>query len=110
MGSSDKQIGPSLEAAQAWLHRGVWLACVGVYLVVFVGGELMGVSDLVAMLRAAGLALATAVLGRLALSLVSRAPQPPTDQPSAGQDGTLGSLLDVVSSPNVAGPQEPETL
>lgn len=95
-----------IDEAQAWLHRGVWLACVGVYLVVFVGSLLVGVPDLLAMLRAIGLTLATAVLGKLALSLVSRASQPP----SAGQDRTLGSLVDVVSSPNVAGPQEPETL
>ena len=93
-----------------WLRRLVWLACVGVYLVVFVGGVLAGASDLLAMLRAAALTLATAVLGRLALSLVSRASQPRPEPPSAGQDRTLGSLLDVVSSPNVAGPQEPETL
>ena len=98
------------DEALAWLHRAVWLACVGVYLVVFVGGLVIGVSDLLAMLRAAGLALATAVLGKLALSIVSRASQPVNEQPSAGQDRTLGSLLDVVSSPNVAGPQEPETL
>jgi hypothetical protein len=98
------------DEALAALHRGVWLACVGVYLVVFVGGLLVGVSDLLAMLRAAGLTLATALLGKLALSIVSRASQPTKEQPSAGQDRTLGSLLDVVSSPNVAGPQEPETL
>jgi hypothetical protein len=98
------------DEAVAALRRGVWLACVGVYLVVFVGGLLVGVSDLVAMLRAAGLTLAIAVLGKLALSIVSRAPQPTREQPSAAQDGTLGSLLDVVSSPNVGGPQEPETL
>jgi hypothetical protein len=98
------------EEVLAALHRGVWLACVGVYLVVFVGGLLVGVSDLQAMLRAAGLTLGTAVLGKLALSIVSRASQPVTQQPSAGQDRTLGSLVDVVSSPNVAGPQEPETL
>jgi hypothetical protein len=83
---------------------------VAVYLVVFVSGVLMGVSDLLAMLRAAGLTLATAVLGKLALSLLGRASRPTPEPPSAGQDRTLGSLLDVVSSPNVAGPQEPETL
>jgi hypothetical protein len=98
------------DEALAWLHRGVWLVCVGVYLVVFVGGLLVGVSDLLAMLRAAGLTLATAVLGKLALSIVSQASQPVKEQPSAGQGRTLGSRLDVVSSPNVAGPQEPETL
>jgi hypothetical protein len=94
----------------AALHRGVWLACAGVYLAVFVGSLLVGVSDLQAMLRAAGLTLATAVLGKLALSIVSRASQPVKEPLSAGQDRTLGSLIDVVSSPNVAGPQEPETL
>jgi hypothetical protein len=98
------------DATQAWLQRGVWLACVSVYLVVFVGGVLAGVSDLVAMLRAVGLTLATAVLGKLAVGLVCRASQQAKQPPSASQDRTLGSLLDVVSSPNVAGPQEPETL
>jgi hypothetical protein len=98
------------DEAQAWLHRGVWLACVGVYLVVFVGSLLVGVPDLLAMLRAVGLTLATAVLGKVALSLVSRASQPASEQPSAGQDRTLGSRVDMVSSPNVAGPQEPEKL
>jgi hypothetical protein len=98
------------DEAQAWLHRGVWLACVGVYLVVFLGGLLVGVPDLLALLRAVGLTLATAVLGKLTLNLVSRASQPAPEPLSAGQDRTLGSLLDVVSSPNVAGPQEPETL
>jgi hypothetical protein len=93
------------------LRRLVWLACVGVYLVVFVGGVLAGTSDLVAMLRAAGLSVATAVLGRLALGVVSRASQPAPEPPSAGEDRTLGSLLDLVSSPNVAGPHaEPEKL
>jgi hypothetical protein len=98
------------DEAQAGLYRGVWLACVGVYLVVFVGGVLIGVPDLVAMLRALGLTLATAVLGKLALTLVGRASDPAAEPPLAGQDRTLGSLVDVVSSPNVAGPQEPETL
>jgi|SRR5919202_3030549 hypothetical protein len=108
---SSTNVSPPLPGdALAGLHRLVWLACVGVYLVVFVGGVLAGVSDLMAMLRAAGLTLVTAVLGRLALEVVSRASQPARQQPSAGQDRTLGSLLDVVSSPNVAGPQEPETL
>ena len=98
------------DETQAWLHRGVWLACVGVYLVVFVGGMLAGVSDLVAMLRAVGLTLVTAVLGKLAVGLLGRASQPAQEPPSASQDRTLGSLLDVVSSPNVAGPQGPETV
>ena len=97
--------------AQAWLHRLVWLLCCAVYLVVFVSGILAGGSDLLAMIRAAGLSLATAVLGRLALSLLSRAGQPNTEQPSAGQDRTLGSLVDLVSSPKVAEPQaEPDKL
>ena len=98
------------DETQARLQRGVWLACVGVYLAVFVGGVLAGVPDVTAMLRAAGLTLATAVLGKLAVGLLCRASQPASEPPSASQDGTLGSLLDVVSSPNVAGPQEPEML
>jgi hypothetical protein len=98
------------DATQAWLHRGVWLACVGVYLVVFVGGVLAGVPDLVALGRAVGLTLATAVLGKLAVGLICRASEPAKEPPSASQDRTLGSLLDVVSSPNVAGPQGPESV
>jgi hypothetical protein len=97
--------------AQNWLHRVVWLLCVCVYLAVFVSGLLGGTPDVLAMLRAAGLTLATAVLGRLALGLLARAPQPTQHPPLAIQDRTLGSRLDLVSSPNVAEPQaEPETL
>ena len=85
----------------AWLHRMVWLACVCVYLVVLVGGILAGTPDLLAMLRAAGLSVATAVLGKLAITLLGREPRP-SAAPLANQDRTLGSRLDVVSSPNVA--------
>jgi hypothetical protein len=97
--------------AQAWLHRLVWLLCIAVYLFVFVGGVVDGRSDVLAMLHAGGLSIATAVLGRLALGLLSRAGQPNAEQPSAGQDRTLGSLVDLVSSPKVVEPQgEPDTL
>ena len=90
--------------AQATLRRLVWLVCIAVYLVVFVSGVLGGASDLVAMARAAGLTLATAVLGRLALGLLSRAAQPSAGPPSADEDRTLGSLIDLVSSPNLREP------
>jgi hypothetical protein len=93
-----------------WLHRLVWLACVCVYLVVLVSGILGGTPDLLAMLRAAGLTLATAALGKLAIALLARAPQPAA-APLANEDRTLGSRLDLVSSPNVVAPQvEPEAL
>ena len=90
--------------AQATLRRLVWLACVGVYLVVFVSGVAGGASDLLAMGRAVGLTLATAVVGRLALALLSRASQP-SPGPLADEDRTLGSLVDLVSSPNLREPQ-----
>ena len=97
--------------AQAWVHRLVWLLSVSVYLVVFVSGVLSGGSDVLAMVRASGLTLATAVLGRLALGVLSRASQPAREPPLAAQDRTLGSLIDLSSSPNVAAPQaEPEAL
>ena len=97
--------------AQAWVHRLVWLLCVVVYLVVFVSGVLGGGSDVLAMLRAAGLSVVAAVLGRVALGLLSRARQPAPEPPLAAQDRTLGSLIDMSSSPNVAAPHaEPEAL
>ena len=97
--------------AQAWVHRLVWLLCVAVYLVVFVSGVLADGSDVLAMLRAAGLSVLTAILGRMALGLLSRARQPIPEPPLAAQDRTLGSLIDLSSSPNVAAPQaEPEAL
>ena|SRR5438309_6449815 len=99
--SNDELVSPE---TLSWLHRLVWLACVSVYLVVLVSGILGGAPDVLAMLRAAGLTLATAVLGKVAIALVARAPRRAA-APLANQDRTLGSRLDLVSSPNVAEPQ-----
>ena len=104
MGSSSP-VSLKIAETQATLRRLVWLVCIGVYLVVFVSGVLGGASDLVAMARAAGLTLATAVLGRLALGVLSRASQPAAGPPLADEDRTLGSLIDLVSSPNLREPQ-----
>jgi hypothetical protein len=88
------------EQGLAWVRRLVWAACVAVYLVVFIGSVQAGASDLVALGRAMGFTLGTAVLGRIAMGLLSRATQPLDQGPTASQDGTVGSRVDLVSSPN----------
>ena len=93
------------DAALAWAERGVWLACVAVYLTVFVGSLQAGVADLTALGRAIAFTLGTAVLGKVAVSLLSRASQPVETVPTADQDGTVGSLIDLTSSPNVSSPE-----
>jgi hypothetical protein len=95
------------DAALAWADRGIWLACVGVYVAVFVGSLLAGVADLTALGRAIALTLATALVGKFAVGLMSQATQPvqkavPMTEPTE----TLGSLVDLMSSPNVSAPQD----
>ena len=46
--------------------------------------------------------LGVALLGRMALGLLGQASLPVAEGPSAGQDGPVGSLVDLVSSTNVA--------
>jgi hypothetical protein len=94
------------EQALSWAHRGVWVACVATYLIVFVGGIQAGTADLVALGRAIAFTLATAVVGRLAVGLASRATQPAQTGPMADQDGRIGSLVDLLSSPNVNTPED----
>ena len=100
----DEQRVPALgPAGLAWCYRVVWAVCIGVYLTVFVSGLLGGASDLTTMVRAGGFTLASALIGRLALGIVSRATQPVRPAPlSATEDGTVGSLVDLLSSPNVS--------
>ena len=88
------------EAALAWGYRGVWALCIAVYLVVFISGLQAGSSDLATIVRAVGFTLATALIGKLALSVLSQARQPL----SATEDGTVGSLIDLTSSPNISEP------
>jgi hypothetical protein len=85
-----------------WGYRLVWLLCIGVYLTVFLSGVQAGGSELVTMARAMGFTLAAAVLGRLAMSVIGRATQPVEQPPLATEDGTVGSLVDLVSSPTLA--------
>jgi hypothetical protein len=95
------------DAALAWADRGVWLACVAVYVTVFVGSLLAGVADLTALGRAVGLTLATALVGKFAVTLASQATQVAEKEvPTTDPSRTLGSLVDLASSPNVSAPQE----
>ena len=103
---SDQRVPALDDGALAWASRGVWLACVAVYLTVFVGGITAGASDLSALGKAIGFTLATALLGRLAVGVLSRASLPVPQGPTADEDGTVGSLVDLVSSPNLARPED----
>src|SRR5688500_16070017 len=87
------------------LSRGLWALCICAYLTLFVGGVLAGGSDVLSMARGLGLAGARAMVGRIGLGLVSQASQP-ISAPTDDQDRTLGSRVDLVSSPNVGEPQE----
>ena len=107
MSSTTDQREPALDGgALAWANRGVWVACIAVYLTVFVGGITAGASDLSALGKAMGFTLATALLGRIAVGVLSRASLPALQVPTADEDGTVGSLLDLVSSPNLARPED----
>ena len=90
------------EMALAWGYRGVWALCIVVYIVVFVSGLQAGGSDLTTIGRAIGFTLATALVGKLALSVLAQAKQPL----SATEDGTVGSLVDLTSSPNISEPED----
>ena len=89
-------------AALAWGYRGVWALCIVVYLVVFVSGLQAGGSDRVTIGRAIGFTLATALVGKLAMSVLAQAKQPP----SATEDGTVGSLVELTSSTNISQPED----
>ena len=86
------------DAALSLGQRGLWALCIGVYLTVFVGGITAG--------RAIAFTLVTAFLGHTALCLLARASLPVEQGPLATPEGPLGSLVDVVSSTNVAGQED----
>jgi hypothetical protein len=73
---------------------------------VFIGGIQSGGADLMAMGRAVAFTLAVAVLGKMAIGLVSRASLPEEQGPSADELGQVGSLDDLVGSTNVAGQED----
>ena len=90
------------DEALSWAHRLVWLVCIGVYLTVFIGGIQGGGAELITTGRAVAFTLGVALLGRTALGLLGRASLPIAEGQSAGQEGPVGSLIDLVSSTNVA--------
>jgi hypothetical protein len=87
--------------AMSWGYRIVWALCAGVYLAVFISGIQGGGSDLGTLGRAAGFTLAMALVGKLALSVLSKATQPVSEPLLAARVGTFGSLGDLLDSPNV---------
>jgi hypothetical protein len=94
---------PALDEATLGLaRRGLWVVCIAIYLIVFVGGLHAGSVELLAMARAAGFTVAAAVLGRILLGLLGRASLPVQQGPLADGDGPIGSLGDLVGSANVA--------
>jgi hypothetical protein len=87
------------------LSRWLWALCVLAYLTVFVGGVLAGGSEVFSVARGLGFAGGLALIGRIGLNLLSQAEQP-ISAPTDDQDRTLGSLVDLVSSPNVGEPHD----
>ena len=85
-----------------WADRCLWALCIGVYLFVFVPGVLGRGDDLMIMARAVVFTLVTAVLGKIAIGLLSRASLPEEEGPSAEEDGPIGSRAELVPSANVA--------
>ncbi|SRR6266511_5193393 len=85
-----------------WGYRVLWALCIGVYLTVFVSGIQTGGSDLNTMARAIGFTVATALVGKLALAVLARATEPL----SATEEGTVGSRIDLLSSPIVSEPED----
>jgi hypothetical protein len=82
--------------------RLIWILCIGVYLTVFFGGIQGGGAELITLARAVAFTLGVALLGRTALGLLGRASLPVAEGHSAGQHGPVGSLMERVSSTNVA--------
>ena len=98
---------PALDdAALSWAQRVVWAVCVAIYLTVFIGGISAGGAELMTLGRAIGFTLAAAVLGRIALRLLSKASLPVEEGPSANQAGPVGSRVDLVSSANFAAQED----
>ena len=88
------------------LYRGLWAVCVLVYLGVFFGGLAAGGTDVWVMARAMVACVAVALVGRLAIGLLGQATQVVEQPPLADEEGTLGSLIDLLSSPNVGSPEQ----
>ena len=85
-----------------YARRGLWVVCIAIYMIVFIGGIQGGGAELPTLARAAGFTVAAAVLGRIGLGLLGRASLPVRQGPLADQEGPVGSLVDLLSSTNVA--------
>jgi hypothetical protein len=90
------------EAGLSTAQRMLWIVCIAVYLTVFIGGIQSGGAELMAMGRAVAFTLAAAVLGKVAIGLLGQASLPAEEGPSADEPGRVGSLVELVSSANVA--------
>jgi hypothetical protein len=90
------------ETAMRKAQAVVMAACIGVYLIVFIGGIQAGGAELVVLGRATAFTLAAAVLGRIGLGLLGRASLPVQEGPTADQEGPVGSLVDLIASTKVA--------
>src|ERR1043165_2611228 len=77
------------DVAVSWVRRGLWAACIGVYLTVFIGGIQAGGDELMSLGRAAGFTLAAALLGRIGLGMASRASLPGEAVPMDDEEGRL---------------------
>jgi hypothetical protein len=107
--NSSPELRPVLsEDALAWIERGLWGLCIGVYLTIFVGGILAHLDELQVMGRAVVFTLMTAVLGKVAVGLLSRASLPVEDEegPSAEPLGPIGSQIEEPNLTNFAEHEE----
>ena len=86
------------EGAVSTAHNLLWAVCIAVYLTVFIGGIQTGGAEILTMGRAVGFTLAVAVLGKMAIGLVSRASLPEEKGPSADELGQVGSLAELTGS------------
>ena len=84
-----------------WAQRVIWAVCIGVYLTVFIGGIQSGGAELITVGRAAAFTLVAALLGKMALGLLTNASLPVEPGPMATPDGRLGSLVELTASANV---------
>jgi hypothetical protein len=98
----DNKVLAATDTLLDWGYRVVWLICIAVYLTVFISGLQAGASELTTQLKAIGFTLATAFVGRMAMGVIGRATVPAEEPPLATEDGTVGSLVDLVSSPTLA--------
>jgi hypothetical protein len=92
--------------ALSWAERCLWAVCIGVYLLVFVGGLLSRGDDLEVMGRAVALALVTGVLGKVGLGLAAKATLPVEEGQLDEPEGPIGSLEQDAPSTNVAEQEE----